>query len=73
MDSSSNIYIADALNNRIRKVSSNIITTIAGTGYTNTPIEVALTDGSAATSAFLYYPQGVAVDSSGNNTIVSIL
>lgn len=58
-----NVYIADGQNHRIRKVvvSSNIITTIAGTGsqdYTG--------DGGAATSAALSWPFGVAVDVSGN-------
>ncbi len=110
VDSSSNIYIADYINNRIRKVttitnaptnaptklptvipstpsfaptympskvptkapsmtptsgatasSQDIITTIAGTGTTETS-----GDGGAATSAGVYYPPGVAVDSSGN-------
>jgi hypothetical protein len=75
IDSSNNIYIADALNNRIRKVtaSTNIITTIAGTGATGTPTAVAATDGSAATSALLFCPQGVALDSSGNNKNISEL
>ena len=62
IDASGNIYIADESNNRIRKVStSGIINTIAGNGtggYGG--------DGGAATSAALYYPQGVAVDGSGN-------
>ena len=56
------MYIADTYNYRIRKVtvSTGIITTIAGTGtgsYSG--------DGGAATSAALYYPSGVALDSSG--------
>jgi streptogramin lyase len=75
IDSSNNIYIADAGNNRIRKVSTStdIITTIAGTGATGTPTAVAATDGSAATSALLFCPQGVALDSSGNNKNISKL
>ncbi len=56
------MYIADSLNNRIRKVtvSTGIISTFAGTGtagYSG--------DGGAATSATLYDPTGVALDSSG--------
>ncbi len=68
IDNSDNIYIADAGNNRIRNVttSTNIITTVAGTGSTGTTLQVAATDGSAATSALLYYPQGVALDTSGS-------
>jgi sugar lactone lactonase YvrE len=64
VDSAGNIYIADTLNNRIRKVtvSTNVITTVAGsstsTGYSG--------DGGAATSAELYYPIGVGLDSSGS-------
>ncbi len=61
------MYIADTFNSRIRKVtvSTGIISTIAGTGtawYTGDDI--------AATSAYLYYPSGVAVDSSGNFAII---
>ncbi len=57
-----NVYIVDTYNNRIRKVtaSTGIISTIAGTGtagYSG--------DNGAATSAKLYYPTGVSLDSSG--------
>ena len=57
-----NVYIGDYYNHRIRKVtiSTGIITLIAGTGSTTYN-----GDGGAATSAELYYPQGVAVDASG--------
>jgi trimeric autotransporter adhesin len=61
LDSSGNIYVADSLNFRIRKVSNNIISTIAGNGvfsYSG--------DGGPANSAQLNTPQAVAVDSSGN-------
>lgn len=60
-DSSGNIYIADSVNQRIRKISGGNITTVAGNGtagYSG--------DGAAATSAELRSPAGVAVDSSGN-------
>ena len=60
MSNIGNVYIADWNNHRIRKVSTGIITTIAGTGtgsYSG--------DNGAATSATLYAPQGVAVDASG--------
>ena len=58
-----NVYIGDEYNGRIRKItiSTGIITTIAGTGTTSTSIG----DGGPATSATLYNPTGVAVDSSG--------
>ncbi len=60
-DSSGNVFIADAADSRVRKVSqSGIITTFAGNGtagYSG--------DGGPATSAQLSYPTGVAVDSAG--------
>ena len=63
VDSSGNLYIADAGNQVIRKVSSGTITTFAGNnkagaGYSG--------DGGAATSAQLNDPVGVALDSAGN-------
>ena len=58
------MYIADNINDRIRKVtvSTGIILTIAGTG-TNSYSG----DGGAATSAALNNPYCVAVDSTGNS------
>lgn len=62
VDSSGNLYIADTLNNRIRKVDvSGKISTVAGTGTGGY-----MGDGVAATSTWLNRPQGVAVDNSGN-------
>jgi sugar lactone lactonase YvrE len=62
VDASGNLYIADNGNNRIRKVStSGIISTVAGDG---TPGHSG--DGGAATSAQLWGPVGLALDSSGN-------
>ena len=63
IDSSSNIYIADNNNNRIRKVtaSSGNISTIAGNG-----VQGYSGDGASATSAKMNGPWDVAVDSSGN-------
>jgi hypothetical protein len=58
------LYIADHRNNRIRKISSGIITTVAGNG----PIFIAGSftgDNGPATSASLYFPYGVYVDSTG--------
>lgn len=60
-DQQGNLFIADANNNRIRKVNSlGIITTLAGTG---TPGYSG--DGAAATGADLNAPQGVAADGAG--------
>jgi trimeric autotransporter adhesin len=63
VDASGNIYIADALNDRVRMVtkSSGIITTVAGNG-----IQGYAGDGGPATAAGLYYPNCIAVDASGN-------
>ena len=62
VDALGNLYIADATNNRIRKVdATGIITTIAGTGATNFG-----GDGGPATAAQLNSPYGVTADASGN-------
>jgi hypothetical protein len=61
VDSAGNLYIADWQNNRIRKVSNGVISTVAGTGTRGFS-----GDGGPATSAQLAYPQSVAVDSAGN-------
>ena len=60
-----NIYIADAFNYRIRKVtiSIGIITTIAGTGTASYS-----GDNGPATSATLNNPGGVALDSVGSHS-----
>ncbi len=63
VDSAGNVYIADTLNHRIRKVTAadGRISTLAGTG-----IEGNQGDGNAATQAELSFPTGVALDSAGN-------
>ena len=63
VDSSSNLYIVEQRNNRIRKVTAatGIISTVAGTG-----LEGYNGDNITATSAMLNSPTGVAVDASGN-------
>ena len=59
VDSAGNLYIADTNHNRIRKVASGVITTVAGGGFQ-------ISGSGPATSAGLGNPQGVAVDSTGN-------
>ena len=61
MDSSGNVYVTDAGNNRIRKITSagDEVTTLAGTGAAGS------TDGPNVVETF-NQPSGVAVDSSGN-------
>ncbi len=61
IDSANNIYVADTLNHTIRKITSGgIVTTLAGIAG-----NFGSTDG-ATTNARFYWPQGVAVDASGN-------
>ncbi|MFY8035401.1 MAG: hypothetical protein ACOVMN_12835, partial [Flexibacteraceae bacterium] len=59
-DATGNIYVADFVSNRIRKMSpSGVVTTLAGSGAfgaTNGP----------GTSASFYFPMAVAVDAAGN-------
>jgi len=68
IDSGNNIFIADATDNRIRRVDAGtgIITTIAGTGDSCTNPTSACGDGAAATAAQLNFPEGVAFDAAGN-------
>jgi sugar lactone lactonase YvrE len=62
VDLASNVYIADQSNHRIRKVAPDgTVSTVAGTGTAGFS-----GDGGPATSAFLSYPNAVAVDASGN-------
>lgn len=61
VDSAGNLYIADTHNNRVRKVSGGVITTIAGTGVAGFS-----GDGGTAGSAALNLPTAVAIDSNGN-------
>jgi sugar lactone lactonase YvrE len=67
-DSSNNLFIADHVNNRVRRVDYNSknITTVAGNGATG-----ADGDEGAATSANLGYPCGVIVDSSSSYLYIS--
>ncbi|PQJ12221.1 hypothetical protein CJD36_000220 [Flavipsychrobacter stenotrophus] len=61
-DTAGNIYFADALNNRIRKVSSSgIVTTIAGTGVAGFS-----GDGGSPLAAKLDMPIAVNLDAQGN-------
>ncbi len=62
VDGAGNLFIADALNHRVRKVSAStgLITTVAGTGTFGF-----LGDGGAATAAALRTPHHVAVDAEG--------
>ena len=61
VDASGNMYVGDRSNHRIRKIviSSGAVSTLAGSGATGS-------FDSTGTTASFNYPQGVAVDTSGN-------
>ncbi|HLW88652.1 MAG TPA: choice-of-anchor D domain-containing protein [Terriglobales bacterium] len=66
-DSSGNIYIADTNDNKIRLVvSAGTISTIAGTGTQCVFATIPCGDGGPATSAELWAPTGVILDTNGN-------
>lgn len=63
IDKTGNVYIADYLNHRIRKIDTlGIITTIAGSGT----LPGYAGDGAIATDALLNSPNGIAIDTLGN-------
>jgi sugar lactone lactonase YvrE len=62
VDAGGNLYIADRLNHRVRKVTpAGVINTVAGNGIAGFS-----GDGGAAVSAQLFGPSGVTVDEAGN-------
>ena len=62
VDAAGNIFIADEVDNRIRKVTTGgVISTVAGNGNAGYG-----GDGGLATSAALLQPTGVALDTAGN-------
>ena len=64
LDTNGNLYIAGSLEERVRKVTAGIITTVAGNGTGG--YAPAVPDGVAATASLLTAPNGAAVDASGN-------
>jgi sugar lactone lactonase YvrE len=75
LDSSGNLFIADALNHRVRRVdaSSKVITTFAGSGPTGLGLGQFGGDDGPATAAQLNVPIGLAFDRGGNLFIADAL
>ena len=69
-DAAGNFYFTDSGNNRVRRIdgATGIIRTIAGSGSAGYG-----GDGGQATTAFVYTPKGIAVDSFGNVYATSIV
>ena len=68
VDTAGNLYIADSINRRIRRVdSSGAITTVAGTG-----VEGYTGDGGPAVDAQLSFPASLAVDAEGQLFIAEL-
>jgi uncharacterized protein (TIGR03437 family) len=68
VDAAGNLYIADTSNNRVRKVSGGVITTVAGGAL----IPTYSGDGGPAVGAGLFLPGGVTVDAAGNLFVADI-
>jgi large repetitive protein len=67
-DTAGNMYIVEAANHVIRKVSpTGQISTVAGTGVAGFG-----GDGGPATSAMLWYPNAIAIDGSGNLYVAEV-
>ena len=67
LDKCGNLYVDDGQNNRIRKIdNSGIIHTVAGNGFGAPSSGGFSGDGGPATAAELFWPIGIALDSSGN-------
>jgi sugar lactone lactonase YvrE len=61
VDASGNLYVADLVTSTIRKVTAaGVVTTLAGTAYVSGHVD------GTGTAALFGYPQGIAVDASGN-------
>jgi len=69
-DASDNLYFADSLNHRIRKISAadGIISTVAGFGRPGKA-----DNGGFAVNSLLHYPNSVSVDSTGNLYIADFI
>ena len=64
VDDNGTIYVADTHNHRIRKISGNLVSTLAGSGGTGIYVNNTCKDG-VTTSALFNQPNDVALDGSG--------
>jgi uncharacterized repeat protein (TIGR01451 family) len=67
VDRNGNVYIADTGNNTIRKITSGVVSTVAGSIWS-----FGSADG-VGTNALFHQPEGIAVDSSGNIYVADTL
>jgi len=65
VDSSGTVYVADYVNNRIRKISEGVVTTLAGSG------NAAFADGTGTSASFIYPFGGIAVDATSGTVYAS--
>ena len=66
VDSAGNVYVADSINQTIRKITpAGVVTTLAGTATPYNGSNGSSADGTGAAAGF-NYPTGVAVDAAGN-------
>jgi sugar lactone lactonase YvrE len=71
-DAAGNLYVADAFNNRVRKITpSGAVTTIAGNGLAS--FEAGAGDGGAAVDAPIFAPSGLALDATSNLFIADFI
>src|SRR5262249_8166005 len=67
LDGSGRLYIADSGNYRIRRIEGDVIDTVAGNNqFRSVP------NGTPASQAFLFGPDGVAFDNAGNLLIAQV-